>query len=199
MCFQHLAFSKTPARKLFHTCNMKILGIKTIISALLLSIFLIRRIFLLSVSPQIITSALLRISLIVALLSALRHTSSWLSLLFILTIIGGLLVLFSYIVTLSGHPRPGQSTPQKKIIFAIRTFSLFIYLFCPLLILTFSSMTTEFSKKWNFSEFIFSSNLGFLYIYLFLYLLLALIFINFLLKTHSSPLRNIDSEEFQVS
>lgn len=135
-------------------------------------------------------------TVIICLLVKILMGISWFSILLFLIFVGGLIILFTYIASLTPN-RYNILSPSQVYIYSFLTYFLLVLLFlCYIYRYTtpFSSLTLTFpiSTAQNFTFKIYSTSFIRIILRLFVYLLLRLFIVVFIILINQGPLRNIN-------
>ncbi len=163
------------------------------IEILIFITFFISSIFYFTASPQIITASLIGLTLLLRLLRGLIKSRAWFSFLLFLVFLGGLLIMLTYIVSLSGKQDNVLKHSNLKLLLAVFLSRLILIKSNFIDTLRFNTISPSFYiNKIIEAKTIYLDEISLFYLFLFIYLLLTLIFVIFILKTFSAPLRALE-------
>nr|VFU78849.1 NADH dehydrogenase subunit 6 [Proasellus racovitzai] len=143
--------------------------------------------FLASNTPHMLISSLLASTLLVVILLGLLESFPWLAYILFLIFLGGVLILFTYVSSLSSNLLFSEIKLEVVMLFALLAGGTLMSSKAP-------HMTNNLSLvKFNTDMFVkelFSPIFYPLYLYLFTYLLITLLYVVVIMKTYYAPLRS---------
>nr|VFU78732.1 NADH dehydrogenase subunit 6 [Bragasellus molinai] len=155
---------------------------------LLFSLIMLSLIFILGKVPHILMFSILLSTLLTSILVGIMKMFPWSAYILFLVFLGGILILFTYVSSLSSNFLFTKLN-KTQILF----FSVFMSIG---LILSFNmenNISVVSLNSLNNMDFLvkelFTPMAIFLYFYMFIYLLMTLIYVIFLMKTYYAPLR----------
>nr|VFU78616.1 NADH dehydrogenase subunit 6 [Proasellus escolai] len=157
------------------------------VSLVLISLASLGGLFLASNTPHMLITSLLTSTLMIVILLGLLGSFPWLSYILFLIFLGGILILFTYVSSLSSN------LLLSKIQF--ETIMVSTMLAAVLLMLnstphdTSGYMLSAHDSNMFMKE-LFTPVFYFLYLYLFIYLLITLLYVVVIMKVYYAPLRS---------
>nr|VFU78654.1 NADH dehydrogenase subunit 6 [Proasellus beticus] len=143
--------------------------------------------FLASNTPHVLIISLLASTLMIVILLNMLSSFPWLSYILFLIFLGGILILFTYVSSLSSNLLFNMIKLEIAVMFTI--------LACVVLFLNKTPYTIngalmlEYDTNMFMKE-LFTPSFYFLYLYLFIYLLITLLYVVMVMKVYYAPLRS---------
>nr|AHB23391.1 NADH dehydrogenase subunit 6 [Limnoria quadripunctata] len=141
-----------------------------------------------SITPQSVVLLLISETLIISIVLSMTKSSMWLSYFLFLMILGGLIVIFSYMCLLCPSD---LFDPSPSLFFSLKFMLLMLCLMSLKIWLPFSEMInlTCLYNTWAQVSQLYYLSYFMLYLFMALYLFITLLFIINLMKIHKGPLR----------
>nr|VFU78841.1 NADH dehydrogenase subunit 6 [Proasellus solanasi] len=144
--------------------------------------------FLASNTPHMLITSLLTSTLMIVVLLGLLSSFPWLSYILFLIFLGGILILFTYISSLSTNLL--FSKVKLELIMVPITLTLMLLILNKTPHNVSGWMLFEYDNNMFMKE-LFTPVFYFLYLYLFVYLLITLIYVVVIMKVYYAPLRSV--------
>nr|VFU78717.1 NADH dehydrogenase subunit 6 [Proasellus hercegovinensis] len=155
---------------------------------MLFLMFLLSGLFLASSSPHLMIMTLLASTFLATLILGAMKTFPWVAYILFLVFLGGILILFTYISSLSSNPLFKKVKLEIFIPMIFMSIFMLAYNLPPMLMEVNSHpigvRPAELAMKELFSPLVYP-----LYLYLFSYLLITLLYVVTIMKTYYTPLR----------
>nr|VFU78889.1 NADH dehydrogenase subunit 6 [Proasellus coxalis] len=155
---------------------------------ILLALFIMSGLFLASKTPHILIASLLTSTLLAAIFLGSVKSFPWLAYILFLVFLGGVLILFTYISSLSSNPL--FKKVKLEILAPMGALALITLLMSDPAVLTETAACLGgFSSTGPLVKDLFSPLVYPLYLFLFIYLLITLLYVVTVMKTYYAPLR----------
>nr|VFU78629.1 NADH dehydrogenase subunit 6 [Bragasellus peltatus] len=159
------------------------------INLLIFSLISLSVVFIFSKTPHVLVLSLILSTLFSSMLMGLLKSFPWSAYVLFLVFLGGVLILFTYVSSLSSNLLFLKLNKNSAFMFTI-LFSVGLFFNTSFILPDCASLS--FNMQTNFESFIkelMSPDFALVYLYLFMYLLLTLIYVVVMMKTYSAPLR----------
>nr|VFU78709.1 NADH dehydrogenase subunit 6 [Proasellus jaloniacus] len=143
--------------------------------------------FLASNTPHVLIVSLLVSTLMIVILLNLLSSFPWLSYILFLIFLGGILILFTYISSLSSNLLFNTIKLEIAVMFTISVCTMLFLSKIPHSTSGVSSLEHDINM---YVKELFTPSFYLLYLYLFVYLLITLLYVVVVMKTYYAPLRS---------
>nr|VFU78848.1 NADH dehydrogenase subunit 6 [Proasellus rectus] len=143
--------------------------------------------FLASNTPHVLISSLLVSTLLVVIALGLMATSPWLAYILFLIFLGGVLILFTYISSLSTNHLFSELKLEISLAFVVASSTILLTSNMPYSAWDWTSLSCDTNM---FMKELFAPTFYPLYLFLFIYLLITLLYVVMVMKVYYAPLRS---------